>query len=53
MPRQKINERGEKTIMTEIILYKRKGGIGLIGLIGLVGLIGLIGLIEPYRPYGA
>ena len=27
MPRQKVNERGEKTIMTGIILYKRKGGI--------------------------
>ena len=27
MPRQKVNERGEKTIMTDIILYKRKGGI--------------------------
>ena len=27
MPRQKINESGEKTIMTGIILYKRKGGI--------------------------
>ena len=27
MPRQKVNERGEKTIMTGIILYKRKGGM--------------------------
>ena len=27
MPRQKINERGEKAFLTEIILYKRKGGI--------------------------
>ena len=27
MPRQKVNERGNKTIMTGIILYKRKGGI--------------------------
>ena len=27
MPRQKINERGKKSILTEIILYKRKGGI--------------------------
>jgi hypothetical protein len=27
MPRQKVNESGEKTIMTGIILYKRKGGI--------------------------
>ena len=27
MPRQKINERGEKSFLTEIILYKRKGGI--------------------------
>ena len=29
MPRQKVNERGEKAIMTGIILYKRKGGIRL------------------------
>ena len=29
MPRQKINERGKKAILTEIILYKRKGGIRL------------------------
>ena len=28
MPRQKVNERGKKAILTEIILYKRKGGIG-------------------------
>ena len=27
MPRQILNERGKKTILTEIILYKRKGGI--------------------------
>ena len=27
MPRQKINERGKKSFLTEIILYKRKGGI--------------------------
>jgi len=27
MPRQKVNERGKKNIMTGIILYKRKGGI--------------------------
>jgi hypothetical protein len=27
MPRQKVNERGKKTVMTGIILYKRKGGI--------------------------
>jgi len=27
MPRQKINERCEKAFLTEIILYKRKGGI--------------------------
>ena len=27
MPRQKINERGKKASLTEIILYKRKGGI--------------------------
>ena len=27
MPRQKVNERGKKAIMTGIILYKRKGGI--------------------------
>ena len=27
MPRQKINERGKKSVLTEIILYKRKGGI--------------------------
>ena len=27
MPRQKINERGKKAFLTEIILYKRKGGI--------------------------
>ena len=32
MPRQKVNERGKKAFLTEIILYKRKGGIwGLIG----------------------
>jgi len=29
MPRQKINERGEKTAFPEIILSKRKGGIAL------------------------
>ena len=29
MPRQKINERGKKAFLTEIILYKRKGGIRL------------------------
>ena len=33
MPRQKINERGEKTAFPGIILSKRKGGIGLICLI--------------------
>ena len=27
MPRQKVNERGKKTMVTGIILYKRKGGI--------------------------
>ena len=27
MPRQKVNERGEKRVVTGIILYKRKGGI--------------------------
>ena len=27
MPRQKVNERGEKRVLTGIILYKRKGGI--------------------------
>ena len=27
MPRQKINERGKKSFLTGIILYKRKGGI--------------------------
>ena len=27
MPRQKVNERGKKAFLTEIILYKRKGGI--------------------------
>ena len=27
MPRQKINERDKKAPVTEIILYKRKGGI--------------------------
>ena len=27
MPRQKGNERGEKAFLTEIIFYKRKGGI--------------------------
>ena len=27
MPRQKINERGKKRVLTGIILYKRKGGI--------------------------
>ena len=27
MPRQKINERGKKSFLTDIILYKRKGGI--------------------------
>jgi hypothetical protein len=27
MPRQKINERGEKTTFSGIILSKRKGGI--------------------------
>ena len=30
MPRQKINERGKKSFLTEIILYKRKGGIYII-----------------------
>ena len=29
MPRQKVNERGKKTVVTDIILYKRKGGIRL------------------------
>ena len=29
MPRQKINERGKKAFLTEIIFYKRKGGITL------------------------
>ena len=28
MPRQKVNERGEKKASSGIILYKRKGGIG-------------------------
>ena len=30
MPRQKVNERGEKSVMTGIILYKRKGGIAFV-----------------------
>ena len=36
MPRQKVNERGKKRILTGIILYKRKGGIRA-------------GLIRPYE----
>ena len=30
MPRQKVNERGKTAFLTEIILYKRKGGIRLL-----------------------
>ena len=41
MPRQKINERGEKTIMTGIILYKRKGGI-------FGAILSNLGNLEPF-----
>ena len=30
MPRQKVNERGKKRVLTGIILYKRKGGIAFV-----------------------
>ena len=42
MPRQKVNESGEKTVMTGIILYKRKGGIRPYKAVACLFLVGFV-----------